>query len=102
MIHIKKKIPTCDPALVSALAEQSSATLHEAMGRIGAIDMSVKPIARGMKLCGRAITVSCHTADNIMLIKAVSMIARAIFLWSTQARLFQRPVRRGARSRMPG
>ena len=74
MIHIKKKIPACDPALVAALAEQSSATLHEAMGRIGALDMSIKPIARGMKLCGRAVTVCCHTADNIMLIKAASMI----------------------------
>lgn len=74
MVHVIKNIPSCDASVIEALSQQSSATVHEAMGRIGALDMNIKPIARGMKLCGRAVTVGCHTGDNLMLIKAVSMI----------------------------
>jgi 4-hydroxy-4-methyl-2-oxoglutarate aldolase len=73
MTHIKKHIPTLSEALRNAYLNQSSATVHEAMGRRGAMDMSIKPLVRGMKVCGRAITVQCHPGDNIMLIKAVSM-----------------------------
>lgn len=65
-----------DDAVLKAYQAQSAATVHEAMGRRGAMDMTIKPVAAGMTLCGRALTVRCHTGDNLMLIKAVSMAER--------------------------
>jgi 4-hydroxy-4-methyl-2-oxoglutarate aldolase len=73
MIHIIKSIPIVDKQLIDAFSSQASATVHEAMGKRGALNASIKPIAKGMKTCGRAFTVKCHAADNLMLIKAVNM-----------------------------
>lgn len=73
MANIIKKIPELDPTIIKAFREHSSATVHEAMGKRGAMNTSIKPISRGMKMCGRAVTVRCHAGDNIMLIKAISM-----------------------------
>jgi 4-hydroxy-4-methyl-2-oxoglutarate aldolase len=76
VIHIIKKVPECDAALIKALSGQASATIHEAMGRKGALDPAIKPLTSGMRICGPALTVSCHTGDNIMLIKAINMARR--------------------------
>lgn len=73
MIHIIHKIPHATDALLRAYAEQAAATVHEAMGQRGAMTPDIKPIAKGMKFCGRALTVRCHAGDNLMLIKAISM-----------------------------
>ncbi len=74
-MNIIHHIPASDPELVRQLAGCSVATIHEALGKIGALDGAIRPLDRGMKLCGRAVTVKCHPADNLMLIKAVSMAA---------------------------
>ena len=73
MVHILKHVRRLAPEQIQAFQDQSTATVHEAMGRRGAIDSSIRPLIRGMRICGNAVTVSCHTADNIMLIKAISM-----------------------------
>lgn len=72
-MNIIKRIPASDAELVKQLGECSVATVHEALGKIGALDGAIRPLAHGMKLCGRAVTVKCHPADNLMLIKAVSI-----------------------------
>ena len=56
---------------IKELARHSSATVHEALGRIGAVDHEIKPIAKGMKICGPVVTVRCHVGDNLMLHKAI-------------------------------
>jgi 4-hydroxy-4-methyl-2-oxoglutarate aldolase len=48
-----------------------TATVHEASGRKGAVDWAIKPISRGIRLCGPAFTVQCHPGDNLMLHKAI-------------------------------
>ena len=73
MPHIIRDVPRCDPALLRAYEGQAAATVHEAMGRRGALDPAIKPLAADMTVCGRALTVRCHTGDNLMLVKAVSM-----------------------------
>lgn len=73
MVNIIKNYPRFGNELIVAYSDQSSATVHEAMGKRGAMDYTIKPIARGMKIIGRALTVQCHAGDNIMLIKAISM-----------------------------
>lgn len=59
--------------LVKAFAGQSSATVHEAMGRRGALHSSIKPLCSGMRACGLAVTVKCQAGDNLMLLKALDM-----------------------------
>lgn len=73
MVHIIHKIPRCSDEMVEEYRKQASATVHEAMGRRGAMDPAIKPLAKGMKVAGRAITVKCHPADNVMIVKAISM-----------------------------
>lgn len=71
MIHIKKNIPRPPEELVKAFARHGSATVHEAMGRFGAMDHTIKPLARGMKVCGPAFTVRMQAGDNVMLLRAI-------------------------------
>jgi 4-hydroxy-4-methyl-2-oxoglutarate aldolase len=71
--HIIKHVPLLTKELREAFMGHSAATIHEVMGRRGAMNMIIKPLVQDMKVCGRAVTVQCHPGDNIMLIKAVSM-----------------------------
>ena len=65
--------PMINDEWLEELSKQDVATVHEAMGQIGALTHEFRPIRNGMKMCGRALTVKCHSGDNIMLIKAISM-----------------------------
>lgn len=53
--------------LVAAVREQSPATLHEAMGKKGAMSSAIKPLYDGMRLCGPALTVAAGPTDNLMV-----------------------------------
>ena len=76
MIHVRTRIERPDPALVAGLAQYSSATIHEAQGRRGALDSSLKPIDRSMSFCGPAVTVVCAPRDNLMLQVAIHYAQR--------------------------
>lgn len=67
MIHVRTRIQRPDADLVAQLGAYSSATIHEAQGRLGAFDSSIKPIDRSMSFCGPAVTVVCAPKDNLML-----------------------------------
>ncbi len=41
MIHVRTRIQRPDPALVEGLARYSSATIHEAQGRKGALNSDI-------------------------------------------------------------
>ncbi|MEJ1195607.1 4-carboxy-4-hydroxy-2-oxoadipate aldolase/oxaloacetate decarboxylase [Pseudarthrobacter sp. CCNWLW207] len=71
MIHVNTKVdrPTADA--VQRLAKFSSATIHEAQGRKGALSSRIKPIDRSMSFCGPALTVRCAPRDNLMLQVAI-------------------------------
>ncbi len=62
-----------DATLVESLRAQSPATLHEAMGKKGAMGHPIKPLYAGMRLCGPAVTVSCGPTDNLMIHVAVAL-----------------------------
>lgn len=55
-------------AFVSAY---SSATIHEAQGRLGALESAIKPVDHRMSLCGPAFTLQCAPRDNLMLQTAI-------------------------------
>lgn len=71
MPHIITRIDRAAPADVAALSRFGSATIHEAQGRLGALSSRLKPIDRGMRLCGPAFTVESAPRDNIMLQLAI-------------------------------
>jgi 4-hydroxy-4-methyl-2-oxoglutarate aldolase len=72
MVHVTTNIPRAESAQIAELGTFSAATIHEAQGRKGALDSSIKPIDRSMSFCGSAFTVVCHPRDNIMLQVAIS------------------------------
>lgn len=52
-------------------AALSSATLHEAGGKIGALPAAIKPISSQFKICGRVTTVQSPPGDNLWLHRAI-------------------------------
>jgi 4-hydroxy-4-methyl-2-oxoglutarate aldolase len=58
-------------ATVSRAAAMSTATLHEAGGRRGALPSSIKPFAPDARLCGRAFPVKSPSGDNLWLHHAI-------------------------------
>lgn len=71
MPHIITKIHRAASADVAALAKFGTATIHEAQGRLGALDSRIKPIDRNMRVCGPAFTVESAPRDNLMLQLAI-------------------------------
>ncbi|GHA02294.1 4-carboxy-4-hydroxy-2-oxoadipate aldolase/oxaloacetate decarboxylase [Streptomyces purpurascens] len=72
MIRVSTKFERPDAALVERLRAFSSATIHEAQGRLGALDSVIKPVDHRMSLCGPAFTVQCAPRDNLMLQTAIA------------------------------
>jgi 4-hydroxy-4-methyl-2-oxoglutarate aldolase len=58
--------------LIHQLAALPTATLHEAMGKYGALPSGIKPLSPEMKVCGTAVTVQTMPRDNMMLHRAIA------------------------------
>ena len=71
VIHVFSQIERHSKELIEQFQKIGSATLHEAYERRGAVNYAIKPITRGVRLCGPAFTVQCHPGDNLMLHKAL-------------------------------
>jgi 4-hydroxy-4-methyl-2-oxoglutarate aldolase len=64
---VKRNIRRADKAAVDRLAKFGSATVHEAMGRVGLMKPYLRPIYTGAKACGTAVTVLLQPGDNWMM-----------------------------------
>jgi 4-hydroxy-4-methyl-2-oxoglutarate aldolase len=64
---VKRSIERADPAAVEQLAKFGSATVHEAMGRVGLLKPYMRPIWQGAEATGTAVTVLLHPGDNWMM-----------------------------------
>lgn len=73
MIDVVRTFRRPEKELILKLKEISAAIAHEAMGKSGAMSHGIRPLFQGMKVCGPALTVSCHPGDNLMLHKAISI-----------------------------
>ena len=71
--RIVRHIQRADADLIAGLGQCGSATVHEAQGRRGFVDASIRPIQKDRRLAGSAVTVSCHPGDNLMIHAAVEM-----------------------------
>lgn len=60
-------------AVLEAARSLSSATLHEASGRSGALPSAIKPVDVRFRLCGPAVTVHSPGGDNLWLHRALEV-----------------------------
>ena len=73
MTHVIKNYPKVDAEMVRRFREIPCATAYEAAGQAGMMDPAIRPIYPTAKICGPALTVSCHVGDNLMIHKAVAI-----------------------------
>ena len=71
---VHRRIERADRASADALAVFGSATVHEAMGRVGLLKPYMRPIYAGVQVSGTAVTVLLHPGDNWMLHVAAEQI----------------------------
>lgn len=71
---IYRDITRADRATTDGLAVLGSATVHEAMGRVGLMKPYIRPIYAGALVSGTAVTVLLQPGDNWMLHVAAEQI----------------------------
>lgn len=64
---VYRNIQRADGTIADALAKLGSATVHEAMGRVGLLKPYMRPIFPGAQVAGTAVTVLLHPGDNWMM-----------------------------------
>jgi 4-hydroxy-4-methyl-2-oxoglutarate aldolase len=71
---VRRDFERADSAAVEALLRCGSATVHEAMGRVGLMKPYMRPIYPDAAAAGTAVTVLLHPGDNWMLHVAAEQI----------------------------
>jgi 4-hydroxy-4-methyl-2-oxoglutarate aldolase len=71
---VKTKVQRADSTAADALARYGSATVHEALGRVGLMQPYMRPIYPGARISGTAITVLLQPGDNWMMHVAAEQI----------------------------
>ena len=73
---VYRSIQRADRVTADALAALGSATVHEAMGRVGLLKPYMRPVYAGAQVSGTAVTVLLHPGDNWMLHVVAEQIQR--------------------------
>lgn len=64
---VYRNIERADAGIAEKLGQFGSATVHEAMGRVGLLKPYMRPIYPGAQVGGTAVTVLLHPGDNWMM-----------------------------------
>ncbi len=70
---VVRNIERAEQAIIDQLGQAGTATVHEAIGRVGYVGPHIRPIQHGTKIAGSAVTVLSHPGDNIMIHAAVEV-----------------------------
>src|SRR5215467_6310474 len=73
---VYRNIQRAEAAVADKLGAFGSATVHEAMGRVGLLKPYMRPIYAGAQVSGTAVTVLLQPGDNWMLHVVVEQIQR--------------------------
>jgi 4-hydroxy-4-methyl-2-oxoglutarate aldolase len=71
---VRRNIVRVDRDIASQLEKFGSATVHEAMGRVGLMKPYMRPIYAGAQVAGTAVTVLLQPGDNWMMHVAAEQI----------------------------
>ena len=71
---VYRNITRADREATDRLAALGSATVHEAMGRVGLLKPYMRPIQVGTQVSGTVVTVLLHPGDNWMMHVAAEQI----------------------------
>ena len=71
---VYRHVARADRATTNALSPLGSATVHEAMGRVGLLKPYMRPIYAGAQVSGTAVTVLLQPGDNWMMHVAAEQI----------------------------
>jgi len=65
--------PRAPEALLARFRGLGTGPICDALGRTGAMDYRIKPLAPGMRMAGSALTVRTRPCDNLAIYKALEM-----------------------------
>lgn len=67
MYEINKLVDRPSKDIINKLSEFGVAVIADSMGRYGAMEHYIRPVARGIRMSGPALTVQTYRSDNLLL-----------------------------------